>query len=344
MRHLPTQPIGPLTVAGVALLVYAALRVLFDGLAWRYPIELLSHFQLQYFQMSGVLSLGLGLGLLVRQRGRRDRPVWLLWVACLVVMLWSGAQLLPYRSGDDRPNPAASSAPNASLLRVMVANVNYYNPERQQVARVVQQEDPDVVLFIEIDQGWVADLTTALGDRLPYHFQSPGSGLALFSKQPLTNPSGDTLGSRDPSLFATIQFTGTPIQLVGVHPPLPIYPRLFQRRNLKLDRLHTAILQTPNALMVLGDFNTTPWSPYFKRLLRGTRLQDTRHGVGVLPTYPSPTTYGGWLTQVGQVAQIPIDHCLVSPELQVRQIYTVSGMNSDHKSLVCDLMYVGPAS
>ncbi|MBW4656329.1 MAG: endonuclease/exonuclease/phosphatase family protein [Kaiparowitsia implicata GSE-PSE-MK54-09C] len=327
----------------MALLVYAALRVLFDGLAWRYPIELLSHFQLQYFQISGALSLGLGLEL-VRRRWRRDRSVWLLWVACLVVVLWSGAQLLPYQAVGDRPSLATfSSTPNASTLRVMVANVTYDNPERQLVAQVVQQEDPDLVLFVEVDQGWVADLTAALGDRLPYQFQSPGSDLAMFSKQPLTDPSGDTLGSRDTSLFATIQFAGTPIHVIGVHPPLPIYPRLFQRRNLKLEGLHTAILQTPDPLMVIGDLNVTPWSPYFKRLHRGTHLQDARRGVGVLPTYPSPTAYGGWITQVGHLVQIPIDHCLVSPELQVRQIYTVSGMNSDHKSLVCDLIYVALA-
>jgi endonuclease/exonuclease/phosphatase (EEP) superfamily protein YafD len=79
--------------------------------------------------------------------------------------------------------------------------------------------------------------------------------------------------------------------------------------------------------MVLGDLNTTSWSPYFRDLVADSGLLDSRRGFGVEPSWPS---FGLPLLR------IPIDHGLVSPAVSVldRRIGPAAG--SDHLPLVID--------
>ena len=57
-------------------------------------------------------------------------------------------------------------------------------------------------------------------------------------------------------------------------------------RNEQLLKLAEFARQTPHPLLLLGDLNLTPWSPYFERLLAGSGLRDSRDGRGLFPTWP----------------------------------------------------------
>ena len=72
------------------------------------------------------------------------------------------------------------------------------------------------------------------------------------------------------------------------------------------------------------------WSPYYSELVRESGLVDARKGFGVLPTWPAPLKLS--------LMMIPIDHCLVSSELQVAQIKTGPDIESDHLPLIVDLL------
>jgi len=79
----------------------------------------------------------------------------------------------------------------------------------------------------------------------------------------------------------------------------------------------------------MGDLNATPWSPYYRQLLKGSGLRNTRQGFGILPTWPSWSLLDG--------LRIPIDHCLVSSTIEVIDIKTAQIKGSDHLSLVIDI-------
>ena len=87
------------------------------------------------------------------------------------------------------------------------------------------------------------------------------------------------------------------------------------------------VIHEEDPVIVLGDLNATPWSPVFKKLLGETRLVDARRGFGLRPTWPS-TFPPLW---------IPIDHCLVSPGIEIRDFRVGPACGSDHHALVVDM-------
>ena len=80
-------------------------------------------------------------------------------------------------------------------------------------------------------------------------------------------------------------------------------------------------------LVLIGDFNCTPWSPAFRKLVSYSGLRDSRRGLGVQPTWPSPFGPFG----------IPIDHALVSKDLHVIDRSVGPQVGSDHRGIVVGL-------
>ncbi len=78
--------------------------------------------------------------------------------------------------------------------------------------------------------------------------------------------------------------------------------------------------------MVLGDLNVTPWSPFFRDLLREGALRNARKGYGLRPTWP---------TMLPPLL-IPVDHCLVSSGVTVHDCRAGRNVGSDHYPLVVD--------
>ena len=72
----------------------------------------------------------------------------------------------------------------------------------------------------------------------------------------------------------------------------------------------------------------TPWSPYYKGMIRESGLKNARQGYGVKATWsgiPSP------------VAMLPLDHVLLSPEFAVRDFRVGPDIGSDHRPLVVEV-------
>ena len=79
--------------------------------------------------------------------------------------------------------------------------------------------------------------------------------------------------------------------------------------------------------LVVGDLNTTPWSPYFKDLLKLGALRNSMKGWGVQTTWPA-TSYP---------LRIPIDHALHSPGLVILNREIGPDVGSDHLPVILDV-------
>jgi len=93
----------------------------------------------------------------------------------------------------------------------------------------------------------------------------------------------------------------------------------------------------------VGDLNTSPWSAHFQDLLHHTVLRDSQRGFGLQGTWPqfySPLGNDTLLSRLGGLlglAQIPIDHVLISPEWQVGHWKRLDPVGSDHWPIEVDL-------
>lgn len=119
----------------------------------------------------------------------------------------------------------------------------------------------------------------------------------------------------------------SPIQIFGLHPGSPRSETLWKLRNLTLEYISEKFSHSllPNKILV-GDFNTSPWSPEFKNMEKISAAKNSAHGFGYIPSW-SLTNLNGLLRFISSAY---IDHCLVSDTFTVinKQHFKING--TDH--------------
>jgi endonuclease/exonuclease/phosphatase (EEP) superfamily protein YafD len=295
-------------------------------------LELLSHFKIQYL----ILNIILFCGLLLTRRKK------LIFISLLCLSFVS-SEIIPWYI----PPPRLENY--STKLRILSLNVNTQNQSYSQVLSMVRREQPDVAVFMEINEAWVKQLNSlknilpnTVANANPYNL-----GIAVYSKIPLENSAIAFFGkTNNPSITGRLTFNGKAISLVAIHPPPPIKPTLFQARNQQLEEVSQYIRSLSSFVIIVGDFNITMWSPYYKRFVINTGLKNARKGFGILPTWPLKTTYPPYSripSLLSWLLSIPIDHCLISPQIKVVKIRTGSDLGSDHRSLITDLVVFTPS-
>jgi endonuclease/exonuclease/phosphatase (EEP) superfamily protein YafD len=88
-----------------------------------------------------------------------------------------------------------------------------------------------------------------------------------------------------------------------------------------------------NQKILLGDFNDTIWSYHHARMLEQTKLVNvrTRAKSFIVPSWPT------WMML--KPLMIPIDQCLISPNIWVSSVKTGRDIGSDHLPLEVKLLF-----
>jgi len=285
---------------------------------FNYLFDLASHFKFQYLIATLVTLAWFNL--------TRNK----LWIALALVC--TGLNLLaivPWYL----PQPQSVSS-SSSSLRVLTANVLVSNTNYASLIELIRQEQPDIVAIVETNSDWL-DAMRSVQDVLPYSLASPRAkafGIALYSKLPLTLKPVETFDTpKDFHLVATIEHSGEQTVIVALHPPPPINAILFEQRNRELREIAKYIqnVQSLNqSVIAMGDLNTTMWSPHYQEFVDRTHLKNTRKGFGILPTWPTHLP----------ILPIPIDHVLVSAEMQATDTHTGRNIGSDHLPVIADFV------
>jgi endonuclease/exonuclease/phosphatase (EEP) superfamily protein YafD len=299
-------------------------------LFWAFPLELLTHFQIYYLWLSVALSLVLTL--CWWQNKLRDRVLFYLVLFTLALNLFD---LYPWYFS--RANIDTSSS---NRLRVMSFNINVENTQTTAIVQSIRSVDPDVVVLIEVTPPMMADINTELKSILPYNFRSSGGGLGILSKLPLQAPRGEKfIGSDATNLVATIPYRNKSIKIIGTHPLVPVKPDRFVNRNQHLQAIGNYLKNTRETVILLGDFNLTPWSPYYRQLISTTGLHNSRLGFGILPSWIRPATHVKYPSWLIPFVNIPIDHIFVSKDIRVTGTYIGENGNSDHAPIISELAF-----
>jgi len=130
-----------------------------------------------------------------------------------------------------------------------------------------------------------------------------------------------------PSLLVKLILDGKELTILGTHPLPPIGPQYFQSRNNQFDSVNNLVDQIGTEMIVMGDFNSTTFSPNFKRLLENEQLYDTRSGFGVLPTWNAH-----W-----KLFSITLDHAFVTDGIEVIHRGVGEPNGSDHLPVILEV-------
>ncbi|MFB2897185.1 endonuclease/exonuclease/phosphatase family protein [Aerosakkonemataceae cyanobacterium BLCC-F50] len=324
------MPQRVILIISTATLILLGLLSSLVYIAWFWPLELLAHFRVQYLMLSIILFFVL---IILKSIGQLKNKA-LIFTALLIVGL-NAVDVIPWYLPHSQQ---VVSAPGKAM-RLLSFNLNIQNNQDNKVVNLIQSNRPDLALLAEVDESTFIILKNSLKDTLPYTFKSPGGGLAVFSRFPFADIKADRLSSQgNHNIIANLKVNKQLIKFMGIHPLVPITRNNFHRRNSQLAALSNYIQKQNQPLILVGDFNITPWSPYYRELIKKTKLYNTRLGFGILPSWPRSATHVRLPSWLIPLVNIPIDHCLVSQQFRVRQIYTGRNANSDHASLIIDLV------
>lgn len=282
--------------------------------------ELLSHFRLQY--LIGALVC-LTIFALHKDKLRS--------LAAGLLLIINGYTIAPLYLSES-PSTASGEISENSAHKILLSNVNSTNSEHQRLIDLIQQESPDVLVLLEINDAWLNSLQAI---KITYPFEkaiarNDNFGIAVFSKLPLDNAEVRYWGNTGlPSLILNYQWQGEGITLLATHPLPPITKDMMQQRDTQLLQAAATAAQQSGPVIMLGDFNITPWSSAFNQSIELSGLSNCRNGFGILPTWPAQLKWPALM--------IPIDHCLASDAITVSELRTGDDIGSDHLPLIIEL-------
>jgi endonuclease/exonuclease/phosphatase (EEP) superfamily protein YafD len=290
----------------------ASLAALLAPLGW--PFELFAHFRWQLVAAALALLLA---SLVLR------RP-WMMVVACVTVLLqWLPCALLSGRASADE---ATVLTCRDQPLRVATANAWFANPDYTALVAWLSRSDADIIAVQEITPQSALALET-LARTYPYRKVIPREdpyGIALLSRWPIdVVRSMDFAGDGLPSLVATLDVHGRKLRVIALHTRWPVMPGLQVARDRALQQAAALALTRPEATILLGDLNLTPYAPAFARLVAESGLRDAFAGQSWRPTWQA----GFW------PLALPIDHVLVPRRGCVTGHEIGPDVGSDHRPL-----------
>jgi endonuclease/exonuclease/phosphatase (EEP) superfamily protein YafD len=126
---------------------------------------------------------------------------------------------------------------------------------------------------------------------------------------------------------ARVQTSSGAFTLLGVHLSAPTLPRRAEQRNKELGLLAERRAAIAGPVMVAGDFNVTPYSPYYSDWLETTGLTDSRYARTLSASWPA----------VLPILGIPIDHVAVSDDFVILEHRRLPAFGSDHWGIMAEL-------
>lgn len=245
--------------------------------------------------------------------------------------------------------PVAARAAACATQPVSVAsfNLSWKNPRPDEAAEALRRLAPDLLAVSENTREW-AQKFERLRAELPNLSSVPAeqaANPALYSRFPIAEtetiwPFADEAAS--PSMVlrrvaATYSYDvaqvllddGRRLAVVAVHAPGPESRRARELRNRYLAHLAATVAKLPDPAIVLGDFNTTPWSPAYRDLTAAAGLTSASGGhIATWPVWSAPL-------------RVPIDHVLVRGPVTVLEAERGPDLGSDHFPVLATLCIGG---
>lgn len=262
------------------------------------------------------------------------------WMVASLAFGLAIADLLPalWRDAGITPEP---QAPSAETVRILQANILTGNPDPHPLLSLIERERPDVILLQETGEVWQRNLMAITNEYPAFICEPRGDNLgcaAFLSRKMLASlgTSRPQLGIRylseprrkaSPIACVTVPFPQAEMRFFGIHPVAPLSDFSWRKRNTFL-QVFARLVRGQGRTVVTGDFNTSSYTPTYRRFLRESGLRDIDSGI--LP-------FLTWHASLPWIFRMPLDHCLCSPDLRVRSLRRCESIGSDHFPILLEI-------
>lgn len=237
------------------------------------------------------------------------------------------------------PNLTSTQALNTSpqTIRVIHATLDSKQPDATKAIEYLNKQKTDILFLLEVTPQSLIQLKKGLTNYRLIAAQPKyiSHGIAWFVAQQQTKPIepkrfGFISLPKDnnrPLLRARISYNDREITLLCFHVISPRNAKTVAYQEIEFDALAKWSQRIQNGkqdLVVIGDFNSTPWYGLFRKLVSQSGLINSQRGFGIQTT---------WHSVLPPILRIPIDHCLHSKSLTTIRRFTGSDIGSDHLPL-----------
>jgi endonuclease/exonuclease/phosphatase (EEP) superfamily protein YafD len=326
----------PLKLVVQVGLLGAAIATLAPLLAHEMPVlAFFESFRLQLGVVGAVLAV---IGLLFR-------PRWMVLLGVLAAA-WNLVILWPYLPGWH----AAPAAEEPGALKVVSVNLWYRNDSYDAAVNYLRETDADVIGLVEVTPQWLTALQP-LFERYPFRADCmqtmPPCEIMLLSKHPFKKSFAGRIEGKRPSIvWGEIDFAGKAIAVAETHFSWPLLPStdnvqatvagtlmpepLVGSDPLVQSQQGSALAQyianLDEDLVLMGDFNSVPWSTTHQVFRAATGL----HNEGpMVETWPAWGPF--WM-------RLPIDHIFVRGGLERRNFRHGPYVGSDHLPVEAEIV------
>jgi endonuclease/exonuclease/phosphatase (EEP) superfamily protein YafD len=282
-----------------------------------YIFDLTTHFLIQY--MVGCIVIGT---FFIYRRDKK-KAIWcaVILAACLFNFFMS-----------PRPEFAQMNLTSAPTFNIVQYNKNLVNQNYDEMRKALIDARADIVIFQEAIPDDEA-LPVKLGDAFPYHISAPkmnAFGMIVLSRYPIQNET-QHVTSEGPYGNFVLELSVRPsgfkedVTIYALHAVPPIQNDFWEHRNGELAAAAKIVSANPSPQKIMiGDWNTSPYSPFFADIIQTTHLNYTSSLPFAQPTWPAP------LSVTLGLMQIPIDHILYGNGLAPFGLTVLEGYGSDH--------------
>ncbi|MCP2731946.1 endonuclease/exonuclease/phosphatase family protein [Limnofasciculus baicalensis] len=224
-------------------------------------------------------------------------------------------------------------------LRIIHINLDRHNLDTTLAINYLEKQDADLIFLQEVTSRWLTHLESNLSryrivTSLPQENSlgvamllpiQPSKKIEVIATQIIHLPSY----SDRPLIETTWRWGDRNVVILSLSLIRPRNSHTSAFQQIELNAVADwSLNQEKHDAIVIGDFNSTPWSSRFRNFLHKSNLRNSQRGFGLQPT---------WLAGLPSFLTIPIDHCLHSRSIVTLNRGTGDNIGSDHLPVFVEL-------
>lgn len=245
----------------------------------------------------------------------------------MAVAVVNGLVILPLYL--ENPEPAAGD----SELTVVSFNVGQRASIRDVTFRWLDTIDADVVVLAAATDDWIRAIEQTASYRLQSRFPIDRTyGITVLSRTELETEVLRVTQVREMIVRVEAAVGSQPVVIYAIQSRTASNETDANLRNSYFDEVTRLVNQETDPTVVVGDFQSGPWSHTFRSLLSDADLVNSLTGYGIQTTWPADR----WA-----LFRLPFDHLVHSEDLTTVDRYLGPVFGVEHRPIVVKLAVSG---
>ncbi|MES0811551.1 endonuclease/exonuclease/phosphatase family protein [Roseibium sp. SCPC15] len=252
--------------------------------------------------------------------------------------------------------PVVVSPDGARPIKIVSINIEHLFLGDKVLQKFLLREKPDIVVVQEVlwwlqERRWnrlEKDEDSLIQNGFPEHrIVGKLGGLVVFSRFPVLEDTSITISGEFPDgahvyydpdrelLSLTLDTGKKPLRLLSIHPDSPRSKARWLNKRRYMEEVDSALQdlrnENPGQILVIGDWNSAPWSWRFQQTLSENNLKTAYPGG-----WPQTTRFF-FDYRLHWILGAPVDQFAVSDDVQVTSVSLGPDFGSDHLPLIVEI-------